>query len=252
MFEILSFVLGLCLGSFYNVCVFRYLSGESVVLVRSHCPVCRHFLSWWENVPLASYVLLRGRCRDCHEKISPQYPIMELLSGLWALALALKFGPSLLWVAFMVLGGILLIVSFIDLHSFILPDFLVLPGTALALVAAATVLPNLSLQDSIIGAIAGSGSFLVLLYGYFAVRGIQGLGMGDVKLMLLLGAMLGWQGLPITILLAAITGLAGSLLYMHRHREQGLQVAIPFGPFLAFGGMIYVLLGQEIMFLISA
>lgn len=246
IFPALALILGLCLGSFYNVCVHRYLTGQSIIRPGSHCPDCGHNLSWWENLPLLSFILLWGRCRQCRQSISLRYPALEAASGLWALALALKFGPGWPWLIYLIFGGILLLLSFIDLKSYILPDFLTLPGAVLAF-ACSWLLPHISWQSSLIGAISGAALFWLLQLAYKALKGVQGLGSGDIKLMLLLGALLGWQALPLSIFLAALSGLVVSLIYLRRSPGQGLQTAIPFGPFLSLGGMLYILFGPELM-----
>ncbi|MFO8033256.1 MAG: A24 family peptidase [Desulfohalobiaceae bacterium] len=245
-FPFLALILGLCLGSFYNVCVHRYLTNQSIIRPGSHCPACGHSLAWWENLPLLSFVLLLGKCRQCRQSISLYYPALEASSGLWAFLLALKFGASWIWLSYLFFGGILLLLSFIDLKSYILPDFLTLTGAILAF-ACSWLLPHISWQSSLLGAVSGAGLFWLLQLTYQALKGVQGLGSGDIKLMLLLGALLGVQALPLTVFLAALSGLAVSLLYLRRSPGQGLQTAIPFGPFLSLGGMLYILLGPEIM-----
>jgi leader peptidase (prepilin peptidase)/N-methyltransferase len=246
VFPFLALILGLCLGSFYNVCVHRYITNQSIIRPASHCPACGHKLAWWENLPLLSFLLLRGRCRACRQRISLRYPALEASSGLWAFALALKFGSSWIWLFYLFFGGILLLLSFIDLKSYILPDFLTLPGAILAF-ACSWLLPHLSWPDSLLGAVLGAGFFWFLQWAYKALKGVQGLGSGDIKLMLLLGALLGWQALPLSIFFAALSGLMVSLFYLYRSPGQGLQTAIPFGPFLSLGGMLYILLGPELM-----
>ncbi|MFP4213023.1 MAG: prepilin peptidase [Desulfohalobiaceae bacterium] len=246
LFPLLALILGLCLGSFYNVCVHRYLTGQSIVRPGSHCPECDHKLAWWENLPLLSYLLLLGRCSSCRQRISLRYPALEAVSGLWALALALKFGAGWLWLLYMLFGGILLLLSFIDFKSFMLPDVFTLPGAALAF-ACSLLLPHVSWQSSLIGGVAGAGLFWLLQLAYKLLKGVQGLGSGDIKLMLLLGALLGWQALPLSIFFAALSGLLVSLAYLRLNPGQGLQTAIPFGPFLSLGGMLYILIGPELM-----
>ncbi len=233
------------MGSFYNVCIHRYIHGISIVSPGSYCPNCHHTLSWWENIPLLSYVLLRGRCRICKQKINLRYPMVEAISGLWALLLAIQFGLSWAWLVYLFFGGILIVVSFIDLECFVLPDILTLPGGLLALLAAIFIL-DLNWKSSVLGAIAGAGSFLILQKSYKLIKGREGLGSGDIKLMFLLGALLGWQSLPILVFLSACSGLLVSLFYLARRDSQGLQTAIPFGPFLSLGGMLYILWGPAI------
>ena len=257
----LAFFLGLLIGSFYNVCVHRYLSGESIVFPGSKCPYCNHSLSWWENIPLASFIFLRAKCRSCAEPISWRYPTVELVSGLWALGLAWKFPLNLtagplelgwewslaIFAVHMVVGGILIVASFIDFDSYILPDILTLPGAVLALAGAYFVLrPSLgwpTLTDSLIGAGIGAGLFWLLQFLYRKLKGMEGLGTGDIKLMLLLGAWNGWQALPFTLLAAGVTAIAGYIVY-NRMNDSDEPTMVPFGPFLSLGGMLYVLFGD--------
>lgn len=246
LFPIGSLLLGLALGSFYNVCIHRYLTGESIVLPASHCPRCRNALSWWENIPLLSYLLLQGRCRACKEPISLRYPLVEAVSGLWSLALAVQFGLGWEWLVYMVAGGLLIVMSFIDFAEYILPDVFTLPGAVLAFVGM-VVLVGMPWLDSLLGALIGAGGFLLLQQGYYLLRRVEGLGTGDIKLMLMLGALVGWQGLPIMIFLAAFTALAASLAYMAKDADKGMQTRIPFGPFLSLGAMLTILYGPWLM-----
>lgn len=254
LFAPFALLLGLIMGSFGTACVHRWLNEISLLRpARSFCPKCEATLRWWENVPLVSWLLLRGRCGHCGEAIGWRYPALELLCGLWGLAVALKYGPGWAFAALFVLGGMLLIASFIDLESFLLPDVLTLPGAALALAAATFLLGPGSGPDAwiangktaLLGAAIGGGGFWLLRVGYKLLRGAEGLGLGDVKLMLLLGALVGPQGLPLTLLLAGITALLASILYMIRS-GQGGKTPIPFGPFLSLAGMIHLLWGPQI------
>ncbi len=247
LFPYAAAILGVCLGSFYNVCIHRYLVGQSVNKPkRSYCPHCNQTLSWWENIPLVSYALLLGRCRHCKERISARYPAVEALSGLTALALALEFGPGPAWLALMVVAGMLIVASFIDLAIYILPDGITLTGAALGWPAAVFVL-GMPWLDSLLGAVIGAGFFWLLQLFYRRVRGIEGMGTGDIKLMLMLGALTGWQLLPFTVLAAALTSLCASVYYLLKDRSQGMQTAVPFGPFLSLGAMLAILYGDEAM-----
>lgn len=254
LFAPLAFLLGLIMGSFGTACVYRWLNEISLVdPARSFCPHCKATLRWWENVPLVSWLLLRGRCAHCGAAIGLRYPALELLSGLWGLAVALKFGPGWAFAALFVLGGMLLIAAFIDLDSFLLPDVITLPGAALALLAATFLLgPGSGPQawiangkTALLGAGIGGGLFLALRLGYRLLRGVEGLGLGDVKLMLLLGALVGPLGLPPLLLLAGVAALLASIIYMARS-GRGSRTPVPFGPFLALAGMVYVLWGPQI------
>lgn len=247
VFPYAAAVIGLCLGSFYNVCIHRYLTGESIVLPASHCPKCGRRLSWWENLPLVSYLALKGRCRGCGEAISPRYPLVEGLSGVWAVLLALEYGPSAAWLVYMFFGGLFIVMSFIDLEIFILPDVMTLPGAGLAFLSAVFIL-DVPVLESVIGALAGAGIFLFIQVVFRVLRGIEGLGTGDIKLMLLIGALLGWKSLPLVVLIGSSLGLVGSVVLMKRANvdARGMQTAIPFGPFLCLGGMVYILYGPSI------
>lgn len=245
LFPWLAAVLGLVLGSFYTVCVHRYLTEQSIVLPASHCPHCDRPLSWWENIPLLSFLMLRGRCRTCKTAISWRYPLMEALSCAWAVAIALRFGPGWTWLALMAVGGIFLVASFIDLVLFVLPDVLTLPGAALG-VATGVLCLGLTAEQSLIGALAGAGLFWLLRLAYLKGKGIEALGLGDVKLMLMIGGLTGWQGLPAAILFAGVAALACSPLFLMGSKEKG-RTPIPFGPFLCLGCMLALLWGDTLM-----
>lgn len=244
-FNSMALVLGLCLGSFYNVCVHRYLVGQSVVRPGSHCPACGHVLSWWENIPVLSYVLLGARCRSCKGGIHWRYPAVELLSGILALLFALKFGPTAQWLVYMVFLGIFLVASFIDLDSFILPDILTYPAAILAM-STPLFLP-VDWFETVLGGLCGAGIFLLLQQGYLRLRGIDALGTGDIKLMLSLGALVGLTMLPLMILLSALSALLVAVVYLRRPDGQGMRTAVPFGPFLCLGAVLTLLWGDRIL-----
>jgi len=246
-FPAFSLVLGLILGSFYNVCIHRYLAGESIGNPpRSKCPKCGHTLSWWENIPLLSYAILGGRCRACKRSISPRYVVVEAVSGLLALALGLKFGPDAKWAVYMVFSGILIVAGFIDLDSYILPDFLTLPGAGLALLCAPVFL-DLSVWESLSGAALGAGIFWGIQVAYLRLRGIEGMGTGDIKLMLLLGGLVGIRALPFLIFTGALSALVAGFFYMRKKDAKGMRTAVPFGPFLSLGAMLSILVGDGVM-----
>ena len=270
LFPWLAGLLGLVLGSFYTVCVHRYLTRASIVWPGSHCPRCGRALRWWENIPLLSYLLLRGRCFGCKARISWRYPLMELLSMGWAvmsarLVAALFAGPGLpaapawlpdgfpawlpAWLLLMAVGGVFLVASFIDLVLFILPDALTFPGMALGLAAGVFSL-GLPWDQSLIGAAAGAGSFWLLRFAHMRLRGAEGLGMGDVKLMAMIGALTGWLGLPAAVLFGAGSALAFYPLFRMAWKDKG-PVRIPFGPFLCLGCALALLFGRDFMKLLT-
>lgn len=243
-FAFISFILGACLGSFYNVCIYRYIAGESIVTPRSHCPKCSHVLSWWENIPIISYLILRGRCLKCGEKISIKYLVVELIAAIWALGIYLKFGFSIQFFIFLLFGGIFIILSFIDLEIFILPDELTLPGSILAFLSAPLI--GVSFKLSFWGAVVGGGFFLLIQQGYKLIKGREGLGTGDIKLMFMIGALLGVSAIPFVVFVGSIMGLLGGLYYLKK-QNQTTQNPIPFGPFLCLAACLYMLIGKEVI-----
>jgi leader peptidase (prepilin peptidase)/N-methyltransferase len=247
LFPWLAAILGLCLGSFATACVHRYLAGQTVLNPpRSYCPHCEKQLAWWENIPLASYILLRGRC-SCARRmpIGLRYIALEALSGGFALAFALKCGPTPAFLVYLAFTTALLIASFIDFAEYILPDGITLGGSAAAL-ACAPLFLGVDLFDSALGAILGAGLFWALQIAYRLLRKSEGMGTGDIKLMALLGALNGWQALPFIILAGSLSALAASLFYLRRTDADGLKTAVPFGPFLTLGGLLAPLLAERV------
>lgn len=238
------FLLGLCLGSFYNVCIIRYLNKKSIIWPSSHCPKCGHKLKWWENIPLLSFVLLRGKCSSCKQKISWLYPLVELISGLLTWGLWLKFGFSLSFLFYLILFGILLVASFIDLSSFLLPDILTLPGACLALLFSFW-LPSPGVKSAFLGSVTGFLLFLIIQKGYKWTKGVDGLGGGDVKLMLMLGAITGLKGLLPMIFVSALLALVGSIFFWIKGKVSKENTAIPYGPFLSLATILYVFSGEK-------
>lgn len=244
LFLVLAVASGLILGSFSTACVHRWLNGISIARpARSFCPDCGTTLTWKENIPVVSYLVQRGRCRHCGVSISARYPALELLAAAWATALALRFGPSAQWIIYMVFGTAFLIMSFIDLEAFVLPDAITLPGIPAAFAASWLVL-GMGWKLSLWGAILGGGLFFAVQLLYRVLRGREGLGTGDVKLMFLIGALVGPMGLPFVVLASAIMGLLSSLVWLLGPGAKGLQTRIPFGPFLCLGCMLYILFGR--------
>ena len=248
MFIPAATLLGLLLGSFYNVCIHRYVSGESILFPPSHCPHCNQRLRFWELIPVLSYLLLRGQCARCHKPIHIRYPLVELLSGLTSGLLAWRFGPTLAFPVYLVFTGMLIVASGIDLECFILPDGITLGGTVLAVPAAIFAL-GMDWTDALLGGLVGGGTFLAVLLVFKRLRGVDGMGFGDVKLMLMLGVLCGPLGLPLITLVAGVSALAAFLLIAClMPREAPLrEMPIPFSPFLSLGAFVHILAGQEIL-----
>ncbi len=243
-FPVLSIILGLVLGSFYNVCIHRYLTHESIVFPGSHCPKCKHPLAWYENIPLLSFLFLRGKCRYCKAPIRWRYPIVEALSGVLSYALATTFGPRPEYLFFMIIGGMYIVASFIDLEDFTLPDIITYPAAIIAYLGSIFVMHANPIYSAG-AAITGAGTFYLLNVLYKLSRGFDGLGLGDVKLMLSLGALVQFMGLPFTILYASVSALIVSPLFLLGKKNIS-KTPIPFGPFLCLGGMCYILFGPGI------
>ncbi|MCX7796928.1 MAG: prepilin peptidase [bacterium] len=220
--SIVLFILGLIIGSFLNVCIYRIPEGISVVNPRSFCPYCRRQLSWLDNIPVVSYLLLRGRCRYCGEKISIQYPLVELLTGIIFLLFYVKFGVSVKFILFVTISSLLIIAFFIDLKYMLLPDVVIIPSIILS---------------AIYGGIYGfphnfitAGIFTLIFY-LLRVIFKGGLGVGDIELIFIFSLMLGLYG---TLLVVIVSSLIGTIygLYLIKKGRAGMKTKIPFGPFL--------------------
>ena len=239
------FLLGCCVGSFLNVCIYRLPQDLSIVSPRSFCPSCRAPIRAYDNIPLVSYLLLGGKCRNCGAGISWRYPLVEALTGGVALALFLKFGFSLSFFAYFVLSAALIVISFIDLDHRIIPDLISLPGIAVGFLLALFG-PLATVKESLIGLLAGGGSLYLVAFVYEALTKREGMGGGDVKLLAMIGAWLGWKAILFTLFFASLSGtfIGGAVMLIQR---EGRLYAIPFGPFLAFSGLAYVFLGPELI-----
>jgi leader peptidase (prepilin peptidase)/N-methyltransferase len=233
-----AFILGCIIGSFANVCIHRLPWQHSLLLPPSHCPSCQQELRTYHNVPIVSYLLLRGRCAYCQTTISWRYPFVELLCGLLYIVLYARFGLSIPGVIFTLLATSLLIVSFIDLAYRIIPDIITLPGIIVGLLAS-TLATSVGFGSALLGATVGGGLFLLI-----AIMSRGGMGGGDIKLTAMIGAFLGWQGVFVTIFLAALSG-AISGLFLIVVKKRGRKDALPFGPFLALGALLALLWGMK-------
>lgn len=235
--------LGLLVGSFLNVCIHRLPRGESIVTPPSACPGCRRRIRWHDNIPVLSYLLLRGRCRDCRAAISPRYPLVEATSGvLFWLAAAMAPDPLTMFVQWALVSA-LLVVALIDLDHQIIPDAITLPGAVLGL----AVMPfaGFTPWHGLLGALAGGGSLYLTAWGYRRLTGVEGMGMGDVKLMAMVGAFVGVKGALTVIFLGSAAGAvvgAALLGFGRAHR----RTALPFGTFLAPAAVLVVLAGSRI------
>jgi leader peptidase (prepilin peptidase)/N-methyltransferase len=246
-----SFVLGVCVGSFLNVVVYRLPRGESIVRPRSRCPACGWSLPAWANVPLVSYAALRGRCASCRAPISPRYPLVELATGLLFLALTrrwLEWGLAPRLFVDQALAAALLAISLIDWERQIIPNAITYPGIALGLLLAWLVPPPpyvpgalTGFLDAVLALVVAGGAMWALSAGYERLRGQIGLGMGDVKLVAMLGTFLGLENTLGILVLGSLLGLlvALGLIWL---RGTGLRTRIPFGPALAAAALVALFL----------
>ncbi|MGV8075226.1 MAG: prepilin peptidase [Syntrophobacteraceae bacterium] len=241
--QVLVFIAGCCLGSFFNVVIRRLPAKESIAVPGSHCPGCKHPIGFYDNIPLLSYVVLGGKCRHCGERISIRYPLVEALTGALTLFVFLRYGFQLQFFVELLLVSLLVIITFIDLDTYLIPDVLSLPGILMGF-GLSFVTPRFDWFDSLLGILIGGGFFFLIAVGYKLLRRQEGLGGGDIKLLAMIGAFLGWCGVGFTVLMASCIGTLVGLVIMIRSR-QGLTAMLPFGPFLALGAISYLFWGQS-------
>ncbi len=239
------FMFGCIIGSFLNVVILRLPDPTgSIAFPPSHCPKCKTPLAWYENIPILSYLVLGGKCGHCKVRISAQYPIVELLTGLLAVAVIATFGLSLTALGFFVFCAALVTIIWIDLHHQIIPDVISLPGIIFGF-GFSFVSTFVTWQESLIGLLAGGGIFYAVSYSYYLLRRQEGLGGGDIKLLAMLGAFLGWQSLLFIIFASSVTGTIAGLFAM-RTQKKGGATRIPFGPFLAISGLFYLFFRPQV------
>ena|SRR6266498_391250 len=234
------FALGLIIGSFCNVVIYRLPFSESIITPGSHCRLCSAPLRPWDNIPLVSYFLLKGRCRVCKERISPRYPCVELASGALYVLLWYRFELSILFVVYALLTSCLLVVALIDFDHRIIPNAITLPGMLIGLGLSPWALPITPLA-SLIGLLAGGLFFYVV-----ALVSQGGMGGGDIKLIAMIGAFLGWQGTCFTILMGALMGSVVGLGLILLGKK-GRKDKVPFGPFLSFAAILFTLVGRDLI-----
>lgn len=242
MWHVISVLFGAMVGSFLNVCISRLPKGESIVTPGSHCPDCGHPIKFYDNIPLISYLLLGGKCRSCKRSISAQYPLIEGVTALSSLLLFSKHGLSLSYLFYFSFIAALIVITVIDLYHQIIPDVISIPGIVVGLLGA-LIIPYITFFNSLIGILLGGGSlFLVAtLYQWLFKR--EGMGGGDVKLLAMIGAFLGWEAVILTILLSSLVGSITGIVIMAL-KGKDFKYAIPFGPFLSLGAVI-ALFGQS-------
>lgn len=245
MLGIVSIIFGALIGSFLNVCIIRLPKEESIVTPGSHCPHCGTPIQFYDNIPLISYIFLQGRCRHCHRTISFQYPLVEGITALSSFILFMKFGASLSYLLYFSFVAALIVITVIDLYHQIIPDVISIPGIGVG-VLASLITPQTTLFNSLIGILLGGGSlfFVATVYQWLFKR--EGMGGGDVKLLAMIGAFLGWKAVILTILLGSLVGSITGIVVMILKRKD-FKYAIPFGPFLALGAVISLFYGEGLI-----
>ncbi len=272
---LIFFLFGLVFGSFANVCIWRIPRKEEVALKPSHCPDCGAAIKWYQNIPVISYLLLRGKCGHCHKKISLQYPLVELAGGLLFAAAYLKFGLDWRLAGYLPFLLSLLVISAIDFRHYIIPDLLSLPGMVLGLVfgLVGTFFPSFNLSifghndpfavwpwlDSLMGVLLGGGLIWLSAWGGEKIFKQEAMGGGDIKLAAFIGAFVGWQAVLMVLFLSFLLGtLAGvplmllgrlkktSEIFEDTPKDQPAKAMVPFGPFLAMGAVVALMAGKTI------
>lgn len=245
---IIVFVFGSLIGSFLNVCIYRMPRGLSIVKPSSRCPSCSTPIKFYHNIPVISFMLLHGRCKYCNTKIPLRYPIVESLNALFYAAVIWRFGLDWHTPVLFAFCSAMIVITFIDLDFQIIPDTITLSGIPIGIVAGSLILPDpfargtvVGLKDAVIGLISGGGLFYII-----AVLSRGGMGGGDIKMMAMVGAFMGWKSIILTTFSGSLFGSVVGIFLMV-FRGKGRKTKIPFGPFLAAGAIITLFYGQEIL-----
>jgi leader peptidase (prepilin peptidase) / N-methyltransferase len=241
---LLSAEIGAVVGSFLNVCIYRLPRGASIVWPASACPHCARELEWYENIPLVSFSVLGGRCRTCRAPIGLRYPIVEAITAAMFVLAWREYGPGALLLSRLVLGCALVVLFAIDLEHHLLPNVITLPGIVVGFALSFFVEPGW--LASLIGIVVGGGLLFLVAEAYFRIRGEEGLGMGDVKMLAMIGAFVGWKLAIVALMLASLAGsLVGVALIVSR--RGGMKYALPFGTFLAVGAAAAATVGPALV-----
>ena len=236
--------LGMAIGSFLNVVIHRLPRGESVVSPGSRCPACGYSLRALDNIPVISYLMLLGRCRQCGVRISPRYPLVEIATGALFVLHYFVFGWTPLLAVRLLFAASLVALFAIDLEHHLLPDAITLPGVGAGLLASLFLPPGI--RDALIGVIAGGGVLWLIGEAYYRYSGEEGMGGGDVKMLAMIGAFLGWQLVIVTLVFSSIAGSVIGILLIVTKRG-GMKYALPYGTFLAIAALVASLAGAQIV-----
>ncbi len=249
---LIIFIFGLIIGSFLNVCIYRLPRDISIIRPSSACPICKNPIKPWDNIPLLSYIILRGKCRNCGERISIRYPIVELLNGLFYLLILYVFGFGWHLLPLFAFISSMIVITLIDLEFQIIPDVITLPGIIIGLVSSSFLLPDPFLNfnssnttvgflNSFIGLLLGGGLFYII-----AIVSRGGMGGGDIKMMAMVGAFMGWKAVLLVTFIGSLLGsIMGIFLMLLKGKDR--KTKVPFGPFLAIGSIITLFWGGAIL-----
>jgi leader peptidase (prepilin peptidase)/N-methyltransferase len=241
----ITFIFGICIGSFLNVCIYRLPHSNSIVFPPSACPECRVPIRLYDNIPILSYIFLKGKCRNCSTPISIRYPLVELMAGLFAISVYLKFGISLDALIIYCFIASLIIIIYIDIDHWIIPDSISLPGILVGF-AVSFFVDRIHYTDSILGILIGGGTLWLVAFVYQLLAKKEGMGGGDIKLLAMIGAFLGWKGVILTIFLSSVIGTVANVPGMLLSKKF-FNYKLPFGPFIAIAAMMDVFFEDKII-----
>jgi leader peptidase (prepilin peptidase)/N-methyltransferase len=228
-----------------NVCIHRLPRSLSLVRPRSMCPACKSQIAFYDNIPIVSYLVLLGKCRRCGARISLRYPLVEAVTGLFAVGVFTRYGFNGQGLLFFTFAAALVVVTFIDLDHRVIPNVITYPGIALGFGASFLTKP-MTYTDSILGILLGGGILFAVASGYYLLTKKEGMGGGDVKLLAMIGAFLGWKGAVFTIFVGSAVGTVLGIAVALR-TEEGRKTAVPFGPFLSLGALLYLFFGPQLV-----
>ena len=253
MFYLAVFVLGSIWGSFCNVCIYRLPNNDSVVTKRSFCRSCKNKIKWYDNIPLLSFIFLRGKCRTCNNKISSQYFLVELISAISFLSIYFIYGISITTLLLIILSIFFIIIFFIDLKHYIIPNELTFPLMLIGFIKSfdpnlnQTIFPNYI--NSLLGGFFGYSIIWLIIFFYKKVRNKEGMGLGDAKLMAVVGFWFGWVSIPFTIFISSAIALVVVIPSLIK-KTRNMSAQIPFGPYIIIGCIIYVTFANQIKYLL--
>jgi leader peptidase (prepilin peptidase)/N-methyltransferase len=243
--KVFVFLFGTAVGSFLNVCIYRLPGSLSIIRPRSMCPSCKTQIAFYDNIPILSYLWLRGRCRRCGATISLRYPVVETTAGLFAVALFNRHGVAPEGFILYAFVAALLVVTFIDLDHQIIPDVITYPGILVGFLSS-FVVDHITYKESLMGILLGGGSLFLVASVYYLLTRKEGMGGGDIKLLAMVGAFLGWKAVIFTIFVGSAIGtVVGVAVALRTHG--GRKMAVPFGPFLSLGALLFLFCGQQII-----